>query len=156
MINFGRDEEVKRVLAWSWGWFLTDLAEEMEQGNFRYSPDGDHRGLILIDPVPAHENFYNAATAWSKAKATGRRPFDPLTADALAPLRADSNVTHLARAIAESRDFSSLPVLADALEEAGCTDARLLAHCRHPGDHGIGCWAVNVLLGGAPEFVRAQ
>lgn len=156
VINFGRDEDYKAVWAWSWGWFLNDLAEELEAGNFRLPGAGGEPGLHLIDPVPPHGNFFNLSAEWSKAKATGRRPFDPLTAEALARLQADANVTQLARSIAESRDFSSLPVLGDALEEAGCTDARLLAHCRKPGDHGCGCWAVDVLLGNAPQFVRAQ
>lgn len=153
VINFGRDEEQKKVLAWSWGWFLNDLAEELEAGNFRLDPN--YGGLVLIDPDPPHGNFFNVSAEWSKAKATGRRPFDPMTADALAPLRADTNVKQLAKVIAENRDFGSLPVLADALEEAGCADERLLAHCRKPGEHGCGCWAVNLLLGTAPEFVAA-
>ena len=44
-------------------------------------------------------------------------------------------------------DYGGLPVLADALEEAGCTDADLLAHCRSGGGHLRGCWAVDLLLG---------
>jgi hypothetical protein len=40
-----------------------------------------------------------------------------------------------------------LPVLADALEEAGCTDGDLLAHLRSGGCHLRGCWAVDLLLG---------
>ena len=39
------------------------------------------------------------------------------------------------------------PVLADALEDAGCTNADLLAHCRGPGPHVRGCWAVDLILG---------
>lgn len=155
VINFGRDEEYKYVLAWSWGWFLNDLAEELERGNFRFE-DGDRRGLKLIDPDPPYGSFYNAREAWSKAKTAGRRPFDPLTTAALAPLRASTTVVQLARGIAATRDFAALPVLADALEEAGCTDKRLLAHCRAPGDHGCGCWAVDLLLGGAPQFERPE
>jgi hypothetical protein len=38
-------------------------------------------------------------------------------------------------------------VLADALEEVGCTDAGLLGHLRGPGPHVRGCWAVDLLLG---------
>lgn len=154
VINFGRDEEQKRVLAWSWGWFLNDLAEELERGNFRFEANED-RGLTLIDPDPPHGHFFNVTAEWSKAKTAGRRPFDPLTADALAPLRADTTVMQLARSIASTRDFGGLPILADALEEAGCADKRFLRHCRTPGEHGCGCWAVNLLLGTAPAFERA-
>lgn len=156
VVNFGRDEEYKAVWAWSWGWFLTDLAEELEAGNFRPGNDEDERGLNLIDPEPPYGTFFNLSEEWSKAKTAGRRPFDPLTAAVLAPLRADATVKQLAKVIAQSRDWNSLPILADALEDAGCTDARLLAHCRKPGDHGCGCWAVNLLLGTAPEFVASE
>jgi hypothetical protein len=44
-------------------------------------------------------------------------------------------------------DPARLAVLADALEEAGCTDADLLGHLRGPGPHVRGCWAVDLLLG---------
>jgi hypothetical protein len=52
-----------------------------------------------------------------------------------------------AQAIYDDRRFSDLPILADALEDAGCTDARLLTHCRQPGEHVRGCWLVDLLLG---------
>jgi hypothetical protein len=40
-----------------------------------------------------------------------------------------------------------LAVLADALEDAGCTDAALLGHLRGPGPHVRGCWALDLILG---------
>ena len=40
----------------------------------------------------------------------------------------------------------NLPVLADALEDAGCADADILAHCRGPGPHVRGCWVADLLL----------
>ena len=52
-----------------------------------------------------------------------------------------------AQAIYDDRDFDRLPILADALEEAGCTNADILAHCRQPGEHVRGCWVVDLLLG---------
>jgi hypothetical protein len=53
----------------------------------------------------------------------------------------------LTQAIYEERAFDRLPVLADALEEAGCTDAEILSHCRQPGEHVRGCWVVDLILG---------
>jgi hypothetical protein len=44
-------------------------------------------------------------------------------------------------------DITRLAVLADALEEAGCADADLLAHLRGPGPHVRGCWALDAVLG---------
>jgi hypothetical protein len=56
-------------------------------------------------------------------------------------------VRKLAHAIREDRRFGDLPVLADALEEAGCTNPEVLAHCRWPGGHARRCWLVDRLLG---------
>jgi hypothetical protein len=56
-------------------------------------------------------------------------------------------VPRLARAASDGRAFERLPVLADAVEEAGCTDAPLLGHLRGPGPHARGCWALDLLLG---------
>jgi hypothetical protein len=56
-------------------------------------------------------------------------------------------VVELARTIYEDRAYEQLPGLAEALEEAGCDNAALLAHCREPGEHVRGCWVVDLLLG---------
>jgi hypothetical protein len=56
-------------------------------------------------------------------------------------------VLNLAQAIYAERMFDQLPILADALEEAGCTDGEMLAHCRQSGPHTRGCWVVDLLLG---------
>jgi hypothetical protein len=53
----------------------------------------------------------------------------------------------LARQMYESRDFSALPILADALQDAGCDNADILSHCRSYGPHVRGCWVVDLLLG---------
>jgi hypothetical protein len=59
----------------------------------------------------------------------------------------DGAIPKLAQAIYDERAFDRLPLLADALEQAGCHDADILAHCRHPGPHVRGCWVVDLLLG---------
>jgi len=53
----------------------------------------------------------------------------------------------LARAIYEDRAFDRLPILADALMDAGCDDDQILAHCRSAGPHVRGCWVVDLVLG---------
>lgn len=58
----------------------------------------------------------------------------------------DGTIPKLAQAIYNDRAFGLLPVLADALEDAGCTDADILAHCRGPGLHARGCWVLDTLL----------
>jgi hypothetical protein len=57
------------------------------------------------------------------------------------------NVLRLATAIHAEGAFDRLPILADALEEAGCTNADVLTHWRQPGEHVRGCWVVDLLLG---------
>jgi hypothetical protein len=59
----------------------------------------------------------------------------------------DGTVVKLAQSIYDGRRFDDLPILADALEEAGCNDEEILAHCRGPGPHVRGCWVVDLLLG---------
>jgi hypothetical protein len=56
-------------------------------------------------------------------------------------------VPAIARRVYDERAFHDLPILADALEDAGCAAADLLAHCRSGGEHGRGCWAVDLILG---------
>jgi hypothetical protein len=71
-------------------------------------------------------------------------PFRPVAFD---PGWRTSAAVALAQAAYDSRDFSVMPVLADALEEAGCAHANLLAHCRGDGPHARGCWVIDLLLG---------
>ncbi len=56
-------------------------------------------------------------------------------------------VVRIGQGIYEGNRFQDLPVLADALEEAGCDDSDLLAHCRESGEHVRGCWVVDLLVG---------
>jgi hypothetical protein len=56
-------------------------------------------------------------------------------------------VVELARTIYEGRWFDRLPLLADALEAAGCASDELPAHLRAPGPHARGCWGLDLLLG---------
>jgi hypothetical protein len=56
-------------------------------------------------------------------------------------------VVQVARAVYDGRAFDRLPILADALEEAGCDNADILNHCRRPAEHVRGCWVVDLLLG---------
>lgn len=71
-------------------------------------------------------------------------PFRPVAF--LDSWRSEATVA-LASAIYADRAFDRLPVLADALEEAGCDYPDVLAHCRGPGPHSRGCWVVDGVLG---------
>jgi hypothetical protein len=81
-------------------------------------------------------------------------PFRPVTLSPAILDWNDSVVVRLAQAIYEQRimperslDNGLLAILADALEEAGCTDTDILGHLRGPGPHVRGCWPVDLCLG---------
>jgi hypothetical protein len=65
----------------------------------------------------------------------------------LYPLWLTSDVVALARGIYDDRAFDRMPILADALQDAGCDNDDILSHCRGPGPHVRGCWVVDMLLG---------
>ncbi len=61
--------------------------------------------------------------------------------------RTDTAVS-LARTMYESREFSAMPILADALQDAGCDNDDILSHCRDANQvHVRGCWVVDLVLG---------
>jgi hypothetical protein len=71
-------------------------------------------------------------------------PFRPVTID---PRWLTSSVFDLSRAIYEERAWERMPVLADALMDAGCDNEEIINHCRGDGPHVRGCWVVDLLLG---------
>jgi hypothetical protein len=71
-------------------------------------------------------------------------PFRPAPFD---PTWRTETVGLLARHMYYSRDFSGMPILGDALEEAGCANAEILDHCRGDCVHVRGCWVLDSALG---------
>jgi hypothetical protein len=74
-------------------------------------------------------------------------PFRPVRLDASWLQWHDGTVPKLARVIYDRRAFDRLPLLGDALSEAGRADDDILAHCRQPGEHVRGCFVVDLALG---------
>jgi hypothetical protein len=101
----------------------------------------NHRG-----PVSPLSPEYSAA---ARAQADALRdifgnPFHPV---AFAPEWRTTTAVSLARQMYEARDFSALPILADALQDAGCTSTEILNHCRDPEQvHVRGCWVCDLVL----------
>ena len=93
------------------------------------------------------EDFEKAAQANLLRCIFGSLPFRPVTVNTSWLLWNDGTVRKIAQAIDDDRAFDHLPILADALEDAGCNNADILAHCRGPGPHVRGCWVVDLLLG---------
>ena len=77
----------------------------------------------------------------------GPLPFRPVTVEPAWLAWNAGTVVKLAQTIYGNRAFDRMPILADALEDAGCHDADILGHCRQPGSHVRGCWVVDLLTG---------
>ncbi|WP_232069784.1 hypothetical protein [Gemmata massiliana] len=71
-------------------------------------------------------------------------PFRPVL---FSPSWRTTTATTLVARMYESREFGAMPILADALQDAGCDSADVLDHCRGPGPHVRGCWVVDLVLG---------
>jgi hypothetical protein len=81
-------------------------------------------------------------------------PFRPVTVDPHWLTWSSGTIPKLAQEIYNGRrlpqgtlDNTRLAILADALEEAGCTNPDILDHCRKPGTHVRGCWVIDLILG---------
>jgi hypothetical protein len=75
----------------------------------------------------------------------GPNPFRPVAFD---PVWRTDTAVSLARAMYERREFGAMPILADALQDAGCDCEPILMHCRDPhAAHVRGCWVCDLVLG---------
>ncbi len=74
-------------------------------------------------------------------------PFRPVTMERAWLEWKDGLVPKMATTIYNERALEQMPILADVLEDAGCSNGDLLGHCRQPGLHVRGCWAVDLILG---------
>ena len=113
--------------------------------------DGAHGVAIYVAGAALHRDTDNWDYDATKGAAlallhdvVGPLPFRKV---AMKPKWLTSSVTALAKQVYESRDFSAMPILADALQDAGCDNDRILDHCRGGGPHCRGCWVVDLILG---------
>ena len=108
-----------------------------------------HRALGWVDGhsygmVSARQSAGRPSRFAALARDIFGNPSRPVTID---PVWLTPTVVALVSAIYEERAFDRMPVLADALEEAGCGNADILNHCRSDGVHARGCWVVDWALG---------
>jgi hypothetical protein len=112
----------------------------------------DFRPAILVEHSQLADNYKDTPqTIAMRAKLIAlfrdifANPFHPVAFD---PRWQSETTVALASAIYAERAFDRMPILADALEDAGCDNADILAHCRQPdGVHARGCWVVDLVLG---------
>jgi hypothetical protein len=113
----------------------------------RWLLDGDPSRVVALALEALRWDARANAVAADLIREIVGNPFVPVSVRYVW-LRLDGGaVRHLADAIAASADFALMPVLADALEDAGCTEPRALEHARHGGAHVRGCWLLDALRG---------
>lgn len=141
----------------------------LEGGEPVYDPTFYACGEPIVDEA-AGASFYTATTVASELTEEGA-DFDDRFAGVVARERAaharllrdiignpfrpvafplawrTDTVLALARQMYESREFAAMPILADAIEDAGCADEDVLSHCRSEAPHVRGCWVIDVLTG---------
>ena len=97
--------------------------------------------LIIAHGIPDDDARRRVWPAW-------RDVVGPVPAAVCSPHWRTETAVLLARRMYASRDFAAMPILADALQDAGCDSDALLAHCRDAQQvHVRGCWAVDLVLG---------
>ncbi len=149
--------------------YADGLADEYERRRARQSADFDCGGAASYPAIQAAKLCVSdwpgqslvAEVCRRTAEAAGKReerkahcaflrdvfrppPFSNTT---LVPAWLTPNVEAVATTIYAERRFDDLPVLADALEDAGCADQVILDHLRGPGPHVRGCWSLDLVLG---------
>ncbi len=140
---------------------------ELGQTESKWEPDGWAANAVEM-VVHGTAKIYFQLTATRAAEAIGQsrvrtnaaeraiqlgllrdifgNPFRPV---AFSPSWRTSPVGAIASRMYESRDFGAMPILADALQDAGCDSTDILDHCRGEGSHARGCWVVDLVLGKA-------
>jgi hypothetical protein len=116
-----------------------------------------------IDAVRAEEGVVARADEWVRQSAVLRCLFgNPFRRVWFSTDWLTDTVLALAQAMYESRDFEAMPILADALQDAGCENAGILNHCRAhaPADgaqaHTHGCWVLELILTNSGWFDRLE
>jgi hypothetical protein len=113
--------------------------------------DGLQR-VTRYEAIPAFQTFSGTIRTHLQL-ATGLlrevvgNPFRSVSLDSTWRRWNDGCILKLAQTIYDERTFDRLPILADALEEAGGDNAEMLPHCRGAGPHVRGCWVVDLILG---------
>ncbi len=111
-----------------------------------------HNVMTMLSGPPDHTGFAQAFYCDTKAhharllREVFGNPFRIPEIDSFWLKHNGGCVSQLAAEMDSQWTFEQMPILADALEEAGCTNVDVLNHCRQPGEHVRGCWLLDLLL----------
>jgi hypothetical protein len=159
---------IRLCLAAFWGWqalrfpaketknLLASVVAAEKWAETGTRPNLDKRFITLctyLNAKGAVTSTVNAVHNWEDDEAIDLQasllrdifgnPFRPVTLD---PSWLTSTVLALATGIYADPAFDRMPILADALQDAGCDNEDILNHCRQPGEHVKGCWCVDLIL----------
>jgi hypothetical protein len=122
------------------GWLAQRVAaSEMERSGLDPRSVGWRQALERLESAEVEEK----ARQCQLIREIFGNPFRPVRAD---PSWLTSDVLLLARGIYDEKAFDRMPILADALQDAGCDNVNVLDHCHEPGEHVRGCWVLDMLL----------
>lgn len=144
----GVGRHVLSELAWAVSYAAAPVVEaDAVAGKVATAAVEARTGAVLLMPVPSDE-FDRATAAQARVMCAAVREVvgNPFRSPDFDPWRTDTAVS-LARTMYESSEFSAMPILADALQDAGCDDDDVLRHCRADAPHVRGCWVVDGVLG---------
>ena len=117
------------------------LSEDAQKARAGLAALEDHAFVEGVTKATSHR-LQRLQCAWLRCLYPN--PFRPAHID---PSWLTSTVRTLAQGIYAERAFDRLPILSDALQDAGCTDEDILSHLRSDGPHVKGCWPIDLLLG---------
>lgn len=112
-----------------------------------------HRLLFaMLESLPNSTRFEELGVFWQPDDRDSCKYFrdifgNPFRSITIDPRWQVSTVIDLSRTIYDERRWDRIPILADALMDAGCDSEEIINHCRRAGEHVRGCWAVDKLLG---------
>jgi hypothetical protein len=113
------------------------VSDNLDSALGTLAESGDYDGHTPVAELKAQRRIL-------KCLFFGRNQHPPI--DAAVLTWNDRTVPRIAEGIYAERAFERMPILHDALLDAGCHDEALLTHCRNPEDHFRGCWALDLLL----------
>jgi hypothetical protein len=121
------------------------FASDIQEGTTVWDIESGER--LHADPGLRPRRYHPGRKSFLTLGEDGLYTASRLAGRTIDPRWRSADVLGLARAVADGAAADRLPLLADALMDAGCDDAEILAHCREAGPHRRGCWAADLLLG---------
>jgi hypothetical protein len=131
--------------------YMAQLEDQRAQADRDRSATGVARAAVTerYDPLELlfATEFLDPQFAVTLVRDIFGNPFRPVV---FAPEWRTDTAVALARTMYDAREFSAMPILADALQDAGCDNDDILGHCRDTKQvHVRGCWVVDLVLGKA-------